>query len=223
MRVFISSTVADLAPYRKAAERAALDAGWHPILLPEQPTVPFGQSVKTCVNTLLSCDAFISIIASRCGWVPTAAQGGNGSASITEIELGAWMSTHRKRQMPEPVILMSDGPVEVVASAEGFVERSTQTLLRHRLRQQGRWLHGFDWQSPVCESDQPLQSESLARSVAAFSQKLTHQLHNLKLWHANKQTILAQMDAQRERSAKTDGVALALIGGLVVGAVMASK
>ncbi len=226
MRVFISSTVADLGPYRSVAERAALDTGWHPILLPEQPTVPFGRSVEKCVQTLLTCDALISIVGNRCGWVPTVDQGGNGLASITELELGTWLSHHSRLEKPGPVVFMSNGPTDVPVSDEDPVCRALQTTLRHKLRSRGEWLQPFDYFPATTE-----QRVDHDRALAAFRLTVTNQLHNLKHWNLNQQHAKAEKtkaeayrrELEEAQQSSNEGFILALVVGGLVGVALASK
>lgn len=225
MKVFISSTISDLQLYRDAASKVALKAGWHPILLPDQQTVPFGMSVRRCIDAIRACDAFVSLIGNRCGWVPSTVQGGNGTTSIVELELATWISVHRQHQVvPPPIIFLSNGTTEVPDSSEDAVARAQQTLLRHRLRGQGTWLHSFD----LVDSE---AKESVA--VKEFETNLAHQLHNTKHWidskrqelerrHHATELAMQQLDTVAAQRSATENAVLALVIGGLIGVALAS-
>jgi len=68
--VFISSTIEDLQPFREAAEKAAIRAGFHPVMmeyfLPGGGRVPY----KRCMDEVDPCDVLVVIVAPRYGWIP---------------------------------------------------------------------------------------------------------------------------------------------------------
>jgi hypothetical protein len=103
MRVFVSSTVADLAPYRQVAQQVMLETGWHPVMPIEHKIVAGGPSVSKCQEQVLSCRLFLSIAGFRCGWIPTIQQGGTGTASMTEIELGTWLYAGQTQRRLSPL------------------------------------------------------------------------------------------------------------------------
>ncbi len=79
-QVFISSTSEDLEPYRKAAEEAALKAGFHPIMF-EYWAAGGNPPLQECLARVEPADLLVVMVAKRYGWVP-----GGGIRSITWLE-----------------------------------------------------------------------------------------------------------------------------------------
>lgn len=88
LTVFVSSTSKDLADYRAVALHTILAQGWHPIMMEHFGPLP-GTTVRECVDTVQRCDLVLLLVAHRRGYVPTPEQGGNGSDSITSLEIQA--------------------------------------------------------------------------------------------------------------------------------------
>lgn len=134
MRVFISSTAADFAQHRQVAERAVLKMGWTPVLLMEHEAVVGGPTVRSCQELVWTCDFFVLIVGFRCGWIPSAAQGGSGVDSITAIELGAWNGKMRARGGWPPLIMFATGGEAQIGQGETPIAAAAQTIFRERLR-----------------------------------------------------------------------------------------
>ena len=67
--VFISSTSEDLKPYREAARDAAIEAGFHPVMM-EYFAAGGNPPLKTCLDKVKPCDVLVVISAHRYGWIP---------------------------------------------------------------------------------------------------------------------------------------------------------
>ena len=87
IRVFVSSTSEDLRDYRAAARRAIMDTDWKAEMMEHFGAKAAPTSVQACYDVLSQCDLMVLIIAFRQGWVPTVDEGGNGTDSITALEL----------------------------------------------------------------------------------------------------------------------------------------
>jgi hypothetical protein len=119
LRVFISSTAADLKEYRDVASKAIIEAGWYPDMMENFGAMP-EDTVEACYAKLQDCDLVVLLVAFRQGWVPTQEQGGNGVDSITSLE---WQYSqdpqHKKKDVlifcaderkPWPFNLIDKGP-----------------------------------------------------------------------------------------------------------------
>lgn len=81
-KVFLSSTLLDLKPYREAAKRAIRMADCDVIDMdqwPAEDAVP----VEVCLNRVDQCDAVVVIVGRRYGWIPL----GHQPLSITRLEV----------------------------------------------------------------------------------------------------------------------------------------
>lgn len=80
--VYISSTLDDLADERAAALATIAEVGQvkHTYRADEK------SPVAACVGDVRACHLYVGILGMRYGWVPGAADGGDGSKSITELE-----------------------------------------------------------------------------------------------------------------------------------------
>jgi hypothetical protein len=95
LRVFVSSTSDDLRDYRGVARQVIMDMGWEAVMM-EHFEASAQPTVEACLTKLDKCDLVVLIVAWRLGWVPTAEKGGDGSHSITALELG----TARRKEIP---------------------------------------------------------------------------------------------------------------------------
>ncbi len=84
-KVFISSTVEDLLPYRSAAKETATGAGFLPVMLKYFPAESENPPLDACLKKVDKCDLLIVIVAYRCGWIPSK-QPGDERKSITRLE-----------------------------------------------------------------------------------------------------------------------------------------
>lgn len=95
LRVFVSSTSEDLAEHRQAVIAAL--SSIERIKPVNQET--FGSlsapTVDECRRLVRDSDLVVVIVAHRYGWVPAADEGGDGEASITELEVRAAMEAGR--------------------------------------------------------------------------------------------------------------------------------
>ena len=86
LRVFVSSTAADLEEHRDAVLRAIRRMDWHPVAMEDFGGRPRGP-VDVCLGDIRGCEALVVVVAHRYGWVPAKEQGGDGSKSITWLEV----------------------------------------------------------------------------------------------------------------------------------------
>lgn len=103
LTAFISSTSEDLRDYRAVARMVVLDMHWHPEMMEHFGALP-EQTVQACYEKLASCDLMLLIVAHRRGWVPEADKGGNGTDSMTALEL----NFARERGIPVLAMLADD-------------------------------------------------------------------------------------------------------------------
>jgi hypothetical protein len=122
LKVFVSSTSEDLKNHRAVARLAVCDMQWTPFMMEHFGPVD-APTVQACYETLDRCDLVLLIIAFRRGWVPSVEQGGNGTDSITALEL----ARARARKIPVLPFLASEnwpgGLWEKDAVAREWVER----------------------------------------------------------------------------------------------------
>jgi hypothetical protein len=136
-----------LRAHRAIAQEAILQLGWQPVLFMEQQSVATGPSVHACQSIISTCEHLLLIVGHRCGWIPSKEQGGNGVASITEIELATWAARQRRPGQPirHPLIMMVSDRQRNVADGpeEDDLHRSCQTMFRARLKASGLLIHEF--------------------------------------------------------------------------------
>ena len=84
-KIFISSTVEDLAPYRDAAESAIVKAKHVPLRNEHWAASSAKPPYKACMQEVDEADALVVIVAHRYGWVPPDQPGKKGY-SITRLE-----------------------------------------------------------------------------------------------------------------------------------------
>ena len=99
LNVFVSSTSQDLREYRAVARNVILDLGWHPRMMEHFGASP-SPTVDACLQEVEQCDVVLLLVSFRRGWVPRGDQAGNGTDSITALELA------RARQRRIPVLAM---------------------------------------------------------------------------------------------------------------------
>lgn len=202
LRVFISSTAADLGPHRQVAERVILQHGWQPVMLMEHEAVFGGQTVAACKRLVQSCHLFVQIIGHRYGWVPTPAQGGNGIHSITALELLFWIEKCRRMASAPPLLLFAKESSTITAvSEEAIAFEKFRESVRSRFV-----VHFFDL---------PRRSSGDgARQLRDFESKVRTQLSKVKDAIAEHKVKTAQQQiAEAEAKAKNDGFWKLAIGG----------
>lgn len=101
IRVFVSSTSEDLKPFRTVARDVILKMGCIPIMMEDFGAIP-DATVPACREKLAGCQVVLLIQAFRRGWVPTVEQGGNGTDSITALEIAYAKNLHS----PLPILAM---------------------------------------------------------------------------------------------------------------------
>ncbi|HEX7182095.1 MAG TPA: DUF4062 domain-containing protein [Thermoanaerobaculia bacterium] len=112
MRVFVSSTRADLARHREAVAKALLQGGFHPIAMEDFMARP-EEPVEACLREVAEADLFVGIYAWRYGFVPD-----GHTVSITEEEL----REARRRNKPCFCFVVDEGfdwPAEHREDGEG--------------------------------------------------------------------------------------------------------
>lgn len=88
LRVFLSSTAIDMGQHRDAIRDAVLRLDDLPVAMESfgaRPNTP----VAECLEHARSCSVLVVMVAHRYGWVPTEGEGGDGSKSITWLEVEA--------------------------------------------------------------------------------------------------------------------------------------
>ena len=100
LRVFVSSTSEDLKGHRAVARMVIDNLRWRPVMMEDFGASPTS-TVEACRRELESCDLVLLIIAFRRGYVPSVEQGGNGTDSITALELA------HARACKIPVLVMA--------------------------------------------------------------------------------------------------------------------
>ncbi len=148
-KVFISSTSEDLEPFRKAAEQAALRAGFFPILC-EYWAAGGNLPLHECLVRVEPADLLLVLVAKRYGWVPE-----GGTKSIT------WLECERaKRKGIEILPFVLDADVDWPArldeshrmdealdasASEKEIDRLNAEILRNkrRLREFRNWLNAI--------------------------------------------------------------------------------
>ncbi len=88
LRIFISSTAADLREYRDKVRDAVLRLEDLPIAM-ETFSAQSGLPTAECIRMATQADALICIVAHRYGFVPPPELGGDGERSITWLEVDA--------------------------------------------------------------------------------------------------------------------------------------
>ncbi|MDS4022682.1 MAG: SUMF1/EgtB/PvdO family nonheme iron enzyme [Candidatus Competibacter sp.] len=83
-KVFISSTLEDLADFRQAAQNAILRLGWQPINCGYWAAAG-NPPLATCLEKVNDVDVVVVIVAHRHGWTPQEPPG-DGKKSITRLE-----------------------------------------------------------------------------------------------------------------------------------------
>ena len=88
-KVFISSTVEDLRPFREKARDAAITAGFLPVMQEYFASQSKYPPLEACLRKVDECDVLVVIVAHRHGWTPQDQQpvdGKQGVKSITRLE-----------------------------------------------------------------------------------------------------------------------------------------
>jgi hypothetical protein len=85
------------------ARSVIADMQWYPVMM-EHFGASAAPTVEACRALLEPCDLMLLFIAHRRGWVPTEKEGGNGSDSITALEL----AFARQRSIPVLVMMAND-------------------------------------------------------------------------------------------------------------------
>jgi hypothetical protein len=102
-KVFLSSTAEDLQDHR-AKVTDAVTALQHLVVRMETFSAEARAPVPVCLQRISETDAVIAIVAHRYGWVPSEGQGGDGTKSITRIEVEAALV----RRIPVFAFLVDD-------------------------------------------------------------------------------------------------------------------
>lgn len=79
-KIFISSTVFDLANERTAAYNAVNKVGGFPVMSEKTMEAQSTDSLTACLSKVMESDIYVLILGSRYGWQP------EGKESITELE-----------------------------------------------------------------------------------------------------------------------------------------
>jgi hypothetical protein len=87
-RVFVSSTSADLDPFRQAVKDVVLTYDWHPVMMEHFETAP-EHTVAYCRQRVLECNLVLLLVAFRRGSPAPADKGGDGVHPYTWYEVEA--------------------------------------------------------------------------------------------------------------------------------------
>jgi hypothetical protein len=86
MRVFISYTGEDLADHAAVVADAVRRLEW--VAVDHRDWGASGRpSVSECKGRVLSCDILVVLVAHRYGWIPSKDEDGDGTTSITWLEV----------------------------------------------------------------------------------------------------------------------------------------
>lgn len=88
LRIFVSSTAADLLEYREKVRDVVLGLKNLPIAM-ETFSAKSGAPVDECMKEAAAADALVCVVAHRYGYVPPKELGGDGERSITWLEVDA--------------------------------------------------------------------------------------------------------------------------------------
>jgi hypothetical protein len=88
LRIFVSSTAADLEDYRDKAQEAVLKLDNLPVAMEAFKAMP-GTPVRECRRLAADADAVVVLVAYRYGYVPSRELEGDGERSITWLEVEA--------------------------------------------------------------------------------------------------------------------------------------
>lgn len=156
--VFVSSTSEDLEDCRAVARNIILDMHWRPVMMEHFEAQP-GTTVDACRKAIEACDLLLLIVAWRQGYVPTAEQGGNGTESITALEL-----EHARRcNIPVLVVLASESWPGNLWEDDGSKRRWVKSF-REGLNQVATF---FEYEPPATR-----ESERMPRFRAILKQNL---------------------------------------------------
>jgi hypothetical protein len=101
LKVFVSSTSEDLHKYRLAVRDVINEHQWIPVMM-EHMGARAKRTVDSCLEQIAECDLMVLLVAHRRGWVPTPEEGGDGTSSITALELA-----HAKKKGIDVLPLMA--------------------------------------------------------------------------------------------------------------------
>jgi len=153
-KVFVSSTIQGLEPYREAVEDALRGIGDCLPVLSENFGAQDHKPLDACLAEVRSSDVFVGIVGHRYGSCP------NGDVSISELEYNAAADAKKPRLMFVATEAVPVGPVQ---SAE---HRGKQVAFRNRVDTE-RFRASFS--NP---------QELAQRVVQAFATHITHQLRD---------------------------------------------
>ncbi len=130
LRVFISYTGQDLEAHANVVSdmvrRLSNNTGHNWVAIDHKAWSPSGKpSVAECVEQVARCDILVVLVAFRYGWVPSAAEGGDGQKSITRIEV----EEARRRGLEVIPFLVEDRATWPVGDIEGLENPVAQQRL----------------------------------------------------------------------------------------------
>src|SRR5262249_28435585 len=127
VKLFISSTWADLQDYVREAERVLEAAGITYVQFKHWESTG-RPSVSECLDRVDACDALIVIVGADYGWVPPEEQGGDGRSSIT------WLEVQRARNAPKPVLpfFIEDASLSARPASQEVRERFAEFVAEMR-------------------------------------------------------------------------------------------
>ena len=134
MRVYVSSTSADLEDHRRAVIEILLRSGHMPICMEHHPAADVYPKDE-CLREVAACDAYVGIFAWRYGFIPQACD-----TSITEMEYRA--ATEGQRPIPALIFLLKENAPWPEESFDTGVNGQRIKKLRDEL-QKTKWVSFF--------------------------------------------------------------------------------
>ncbi|GKS63817.1 hypothetical protein YTPLAS72_11210 [Nitrospira sp.] len=165
LRVFVSSTSADLKAHRAVARQVINNLRWEAVMMEDFGANPT-TTVAACEQELETCQLVLLILAFRKGWVPSVEQGGHGDASITALEL----AHARKREIPVLAMMANeDWPGKLWGSTDA--ERHWVEKFRNDLNLPAEFFGPEDTQGAE-EKRLPAFRELVRKVLLAYKERL---------------------------------------------------
>jgi len=160
-RLFISSTVEDLRPYREKARDAALEAGFMPVMQEYFAAQGKYPPLSACLQKVDTCDVLAAVVAHRHGWTPPV-DGAPGIKSITRLECEQARNSGKDVLVflvdPEyewPLELREEGRVSVALQKGGYTPELPAEVQRNMASLQDfkTWLAGLGFRKVYTTPD----------------------------------------------------------------------
>ena len=144
MRVFISYTGEDLADHAAIVADAVRRLEW--VAVDHRDWGASGRpSVSECKGRVLSCDILVVLVAHRYGWVPSKDQDGDGTTSVTWLEVKTARDSGRQ-VLPYLIDPDASWPVKLI---EGLQDRASLDRLEALKADLRKGISGFFGPDPA--------------------------------------------------------------------------